>query len=80
MGSPFHAPEPTAAERRRALLLSGMVVLLILLSCALSALAHDASWFRPVMTVVLLAIGAVLVTGSIDRAKLARSLEEREKG
>ncbi|QBF44967.1 hypothetical protein EXU32_00980 [Janibacter limosus] len=80
MGSPFDPPEPTAAERRRALLLSGMVVLLILLSCALSGLAHDAPWFRPVMTVVLLALGAVLVAGSIDRAKLARSLEEREKG
>ena len=80
MGSPFDPPRPTPAERRRALLLSGTLGLLLLLSCALSALAADAPWFRPVMTVILLAVGAVMVADAIYRAKLARSIEERDKG
>ncbi|UUZ44376.1 hypothetical protein LP422_18345 [Janibacter limosus] len=54
-------------------------MLLILLFFALSGFTYETSWFRPVMTVVLLAIGAVLVAGSIHRAKVARSLEQRER-
>jgi predicted tellurium resistance membrane protein TerC len=79
MGSPFEPPEPTAAERRRSHHLSAALVLLILLFFALSGFTYETSWFRPVMTVVLLAIGAVLVAGSIHRAKVARSLEQRER-
>lgn len=80
MGSPFEPLEPTAAERRHSRHLSATLALLIFLFFVLSGFTYETSWFRPVMTVVLLAIGVVLVAGSIHRAKVARSLEEREKG
>lgn len=79
MAPPFDPPKPTTAERRRGLLLSGTLLLLICLSITLTLLAHDAPWFRPAMTVVLLVLGAVLVASDIDRSRLARSLKEREQ-